>query len=995
MVTESDGAGIGETRPFKVLSPGTMISHYKIIEKIGEGGMGVVYKATDTKLGRTVALKFLPPRLLCDAEAKSRFEHEAKAASALNHPNIATIYEIEEVEGRCFMAMEYLEGGSLKGLLKTRDLSIKEVLGLALQIGEGLNAAHERGVVHRDIKPDNIMLAGKGLVKIMDFGLAKLKGVSRVTKAGTTVGTLQYMSPEQAQGKEVDRRSDLFSFGVILYEMIAGRRPFAGDTEAAVINSIINDTPEPMARYKVDVPEGLQRIVDRALAKDAGERYQHADDVVAELGHEKRLLETGMSTVTQVQEARPSSRSRLLRIVIPAGIAVVAALLLFVFEPFRVEMGPGEEASAQENSLAIMYFENMVDPEDTDRTAQMITTLLMTDLSESDYMYVISRQRLYDILKLLGKEDLKVIDRTVASEVAGKAGVKWILTGSILQIEPNMVLTSDISDASTGRILSTQRITSQPDEDLFAVVDRLSAAVKQDLALPSEARTEPDQPVARVTTSSPEAYRHYVEGIEYDLKFFVPEAIESFEKAVDYDSTFAMAHLELSLLQWGAEQSQQHLAWAVRYIDRASEREQYLIRSWEASFAGAPAQAAEILREAIDKYPDDKRLLFDLGVIYRSDMKRPTEAIEVFTRATEVDPLYVDAYNALAYMYDQIGDFDKSIRAIDKYVSIAPDEPNPYDTRGDLYAYAGRIDDARSSYEQAVRNEPGFLISVTKLGHMSMYEGRYEDAKRYYSRLASSPHGETRSQGRFWLAVIPAYQGRLDEALRTLTDGLTADRLDQYEGIFSAEKYRLKAELHAMRGEYDMAIAAAEQSCHDVRASHPTALALYRLYQIFTLAECKRFEEAERRAEAYRVDLKAGDSWGLKWYWISRAFIDVERGASDVAVLHVGKASEIEPIVYFIARATLARGYMGSDNLAGAVAELERALQRYDWDRMTLPTHSVRAHYLLGQAYEQSGWTNKAIEQYEEFLEIWKDADPGIPRVEDARRRLAVLKPSP
>ena len=243
MISQAGEGGFEETRSFRMMSAGTMISHYKIIEKTGEGGMGVVYKALDTKLDRTVALKFLPPRLLCDAEARARFEHEAKSASALNHNNITTIYEIDEVEGRCFIAMEYIDGKSIKELTREGSLSLDEIVDISLQMGRGLHAAHKKGVVHRDIKSDNIMVSTEGVVKIMDFGLAKLKGVTRLTRDGTTLGTLQYMSPEQASGQEVDRRSDIFSFGVILYEMVTGKLPFSGDNEAAIINSILNETP--------------------------------------------------------------------------------------------------------------------------------------------------------------------------------------------------------------------------------------------------------------------------------------------------------------------------------------------------------------------------------------------------------------------------------------------------------------------------------------------------------------------------------------------------------------------------------------------------------------------------------------------------------------------------------------------------------------------------------------------------------------------------------
>ncbi len=274
---------------------GKIISHYKILEKLGEGGMGVVYKAQDTKLDRIVALKFLPKHLLCDNEAKIRFGHEAKAASSLNHPNITTIHEIDEFEGECFIAMEYVEGKSLKELLKEKTLSLIEVLDIAHQICEGLTIAHEKGIVHRDIKSDNIMLTSRGQVKIMDFGLAKLRGVSKVTKTGSTLGTLAYMSPEQVQGIEADERSDIFSFGVVFYEIITSQLPFKGEHEAAIIYSILNEIPEPLARYKSDIPEELQKIIGKAMEKNRELRYQHVDDLCADLRKLRTEVETGMT----------------------------------------------------------------------------------------------------------------------------------------------------------------------------------------------------------------------------------------------------------------------------------------------------------------------------------------------------------------------------------------------------------------------------------------------------------------------------------------------------------------------------------------------------------------------------------------------------------------------------------------------------------------------------------------------------------------------------
>jgi tetratricopeptide (TPR) repeat protein/predicted Ser/Thr protein kinase len=966
-----------------------MISHYKIVEKIGEGGMGVVYKAQDTKLDRKVALKFLPPHLLCDTDARERFEQEAKAASALNHPNIATIHEIDEAEGRCFIAMEFLDGGLLKVPLKAGDLSLKRILDLAIQIGEGLNAAHEQGVTHRDMKPDNIMLTKKGLAKIMDFGLAKLKGAPRVTKTGTTLGTLQYMSPEQARGEEVDSRSDLFSFGVILYEMITGRLPFKGDNEAAIINSILNDTPEPLARFKADLPEGLQRIVDRALTKDPSERYQHADDMVAELRHEKRLMETGASTVTQTQATRPASRRRFLPILIPAAIAAVVILLIFIFEPFRVEMGPGREASARENSLAVMYFENMVDPEDRDRTAQMLTALLITDLSESEYLRVLSRQRLYDILSLLGKGDFSVIDKTVASQVADKAGVKWILTGSVLQTEPSITLVSEISDAETGEILASQRMTAGAGEELFSLVDRLSAQIKKDLSLPTEAKNEQDMPVANVTTHSQEAYRHYLEGHDYRFKHYFAEARESFEKALEFDSTFAMAYYQLSYLTGGSDRDEM-IARAVEYSDHGSWKERQFIEARAARVSDDTQTAIEKLKGILERYPDEKRALQTLGWIHREDLRQHEQAAFYLERVIEVDPLDKHIYNTLAYIYDRLGDFEKSIWAINKYIALAPDEANPYDSRGELYGYQGKLDLAAGSYRKALELKPDFYEALDGLGHTYIFKREYARAESCYQVLASCPSALWRSAGRTYHALVPLHQGKLVDALRALEHGMAIDRLEQ-QWMHFAYKRAFTAFVHAENGNFDLALETFEMVIEVARRANYDAPGYGREYKVQLLARAGDFEEAEEVAQALRRDIEEYDELDMGIYWHAAGWIDFEKGDHEASVAAFEKSLENEERSRW--RYMLGRAYLESGRLGEAVTTFEKLLSRYTDARLLfIPIEAVRAHYLLGLAYEQSGWNNKAIEQYEEFLDIWKAADPGFSEIEDARERLARLK---
>jgi serine/threonine protein kinase/tetratricopeptide (TPR) repeat protein len=964
---------------------GKTISHYKILEKLGEGGMGMVYKAGDTKLDRVVALKFLSKDLLFDEEAKTRFVHEAKAASALDHPNIATIYEIDEAEGECFISMAYIEGKSIQELIKERKIEgwdMGKIIDVGIQIAEGLSKAHQKGIVHRDIKSDNLMLTNEGLVKIMDFGLAKLKGITKLTQTGSTLGTVAYMSPEQAQGIEVDQRSDIFSFGVVLYEMITGQLPFKGEHEAAVIYSIVNETSEPLARYKANVPEGLQRIVDKALKKDLSTRYQSAVDVIADLKGLQKETTVGVL-------ARP--KKKLFPFLVPASIVFIILLLFLILKPFKVEVVPKKRAIAEENSLAIMYFENMVDPEDKDRIAQMITALLITDLSESQYMRVVSRQRLYDILKLLGKEDLKVIDRTVASEVAKKAGVKWIMTGNVFQIEPNMVLTSDISDATTGEILATQKISGEEGEDLFSVVDKLSVQIKDDLSLPEQAKSEPGKPIADVTTHSSEAYRYYLEGLDYGYKFYYVEAEKSFRKALEFDSTFAMAYYRLATLR-GDEKL---LAKAVEYSDKVSQKERFYIKTREAAAARDDERYLEGLRQIAKYYPEDKEVFLWLGSYYQEEQQFE-EAVRYYNKAIEIDPLYKLVYNMLAYVYYYIEDFDKSILAINKYISLAPDEANPYDTRADLYAYNGKIDQAIESYKKALKIKPDFYASLGKLGHSYLFKREYAKAESCYKELSCSTDKDTRSGGRTCLALIPLYQGKLEEALEVLDDGIAADRMEQSEGRQNADKHVLKGDVYEEKKNLHLALKEVEKGVEIRHRAYPDAVVNNRHCYVRLLAENNNFVKAEQVAEALKKDIEEKDHTLMYSYRYAVGCIEFSRGSFEVSAKHFTRAAEDvtgrSTVIYFQAHFMLARAYLDLGRLGEAVAEFEKLLLNHSFGRVYSTIWSVKTHYYLGLAYEKSGWNKKAIEQYEEFLEIWKDADPGIPEVEDAKERLKRLR---
>jgi serine/threonine protein kinase/predicted Zn-dependent protease len=961
---------------------GKTVSHYKILEKLGEGGMGVVYKAEDTKLKRTVALKFLPRELLCDSEAKARFIHEAQAASALNHPNITTIHEIDEVEGECFISMEYIEGRDIKELVEKKGLSIEEILKIAIQIAEGLSRAHQKDIVHRDIKSDNIMLTHDGLAKIMDFGLAKLKGMTKLTKTGSTLGTLQYMSPEQAQGIEVDQRSDIFSFGVVLYEMITGQLPFKGEHEAAIIYSIINETPEPLTRYKANVPERLQRIVDKTLEKDRNIRYQSAAEVIADL---KGLQKEAITAVIR------KPKKKLFPILIPASVVFILVLLFLILKPFKFEITPEKGAVARENALAIMYFENLVDKEDAERLGEIVTNLLITDLSESEYLRVVSSQRLYDILKLLGREGEKKIDREVATQVATKAGAKWMLLGNILQVKPRTVITTQLVDVESGQVQASQRITGEIKEDIFSLVDKLTVEIKKDLSLPAVAQKEPDPTVANVTTHSPEAYRYYLEGIEYRNKVYAKEAEESFRKALKYDSTFAMAYYQLTKM--GTDDWKEMLEKALKYSDKVSHKEKCYIKVLEIEYSEKKTgdDYVKELKELLKRYPEEKDALIMLGSYYIG-WRKFEQSLQHYNKAIEIDPLCKLAYNDLAYVYNEMGNFDKSIGAINKYISLAPDEANPYDTRGDLYAYNGKLDQAIESYKKALEIKPDFRATLEKLGHMYLFKREYAKAEScYYRELEFAPQSDRTwsSWVRILVSNILLYQGKLESGLQFLNDGIAADRVDKIGGWYIARKHLRKAGIYKEKNNLDLALKEVEKCLEIYREVSPDDKISYWPTYARYLAENKEFTKAEEVAEALKKNIK-GDQNLMHYWWLTIGLIELEKGNLEVSIINLKKATEANSS--FSYHHWLANAYLQAGRLDEAVAEFEKLLTRYDSERVWSPIASVKTYYLLGLAYDKSGWNKKAIEQYEEFLDIWKNADPGIKEVDDAKERLKKLK---
>ncbi len=975
------------TQAFVSLTKGTEIGRYRIIEKIGAGGMGEVYLAEDTELNRKVALKFLPYHFCQDEDCRIRFKREAQAVAGLDHGNIVTVYEVGEYMGRPFIAMQYIEAQSLSEIIKDKESGIDDVIGLAIQLCEGLREAHENGIVHRDVKPSNILISKRGRARLVDFGLAAVKGEDKLTKTGSTLGTAGYMSPEQIKGETVDHRSDLFSLGVVLYEMIAGRKPFEAEHEAAIQYNILHEQPEPLARYKKDMPEQLQQVIDRALDKDRETRYQSAAGMLADLKRLKKELESA-----RVAWHAGPTRTSIKKVLIPSLVLVVA-LAILLLKPWKLEIGPGQEATAIGNRLAIMNFVNVADNSDTGKFGEISADLLMTDLAESKYISVVSSQRLYDILRQLGHESQKGISRDVATGVAGKARARYLLTGSILQTEPNMVITSRLVDITTGDVIASQKVSGETGETIFAVVDKLSAAVKSDLSLPESAMAEPEIPVIDLTTNSLEAYKHYLEGQRLFYKGLYPESKLALRKAIALDSTFAMAYLPLATILAVDRDPEALLliSEANRLADKTTTRERLFIRALYAYFHKNYDESYNHLYELVEKYPDDKHAIYWLGWMTLHDRRQPEKAIEYFSKVLELDSLFMNAYDQMAKAHFDLNNYEKSLWYLDKYIDMNPDDVYPYFTRGKIHYYNRDFEKAIQDFEKSIQLKSDFYNSYVYLAPLYLKKDDFEKARFSYQILASDHENRARrSDARTGLALVSMFQGKLHEALTILNEGIRQDSLENaFHGAEGdmAHKYFFKAKIYLEKEYLDSALYFAEQcmnACSMVKTENELCFAQY--YVEF-LARAGEYSLAEQQADEMKRKLTdAGEPLGV--YWYTMACIEQSRNNFKEAENYIDKA--LETGRYFDYEYKKALICLAAEQAEMAIELfVDIQLNRIDeyW-----PLLMSRLDYYLGVAYELNGRNSKAIEQYVTFLNRWKNADPGIFEVDDAKKRVARLK---
>ncbi len=719
---------------------GRTILHYKILEKLGEGGMGVVYKAEDTKLKRDVAIKFLPHFISTDNEEIKRFEVEAQAAASLNHPNIAQIFSIEEVkntlgEPEIFMVMEYIEGKDLKKRLKENSISTDEAVKIAAQIVEGLEAAHKKGIIHRDIKSQNIMITKAGNVKILDFGLAKISGRSQLTKAGSTVGTIAYMSPEQATGEDIDNRTDIWAFGVVLYELLTDHQPFEAQYEQAIIYSILNEPPTPVEKYKENCPAFLVKIVNKCLVKNREERYQKISEVNNDL--QSAELDTDYSLKTKTLEIKKQDHNKLnlrkISTIVGVLIVIFALLVLVpdVGQNFKDIIG--WNPVPKEQHLVILPLVNIGGNANSQAFCDGLLETLSSNITQIEQF----RKSLWVV------PASEVIQNNIksVSEAYKRYGVNLAVTGSVQFIDKILKLNINLVDAKDLRQLNSSIINVNT-KDISSIDNK--AVIKLMEMIHVEMEPQLKDVLEAGKTNDPDAYEYYVQGIgklqQYQSSGNLEESIRLLKLAVQSDSNYALAYAGLGEAYWLNYELTRKSS-LVELAEKAANKGFALdssIASTNITLGiinngrGRYDYAVFHFKKALASEPSDAAAYRGLAKAYQS-LNKNMEAEATYKQAIQLKPDYWAGYNDLGVYYYYQGRYNEAVEQFKQVIQYTPNNYRGYVNLGAMYYSLDRLKDAQDMFEKSINAEPNYS-AYSNLGVLYYKENNFDKSVKMYEQ---------------------------------------------------------------------------------------------------------------------------------------------------------------------------------------------------------------------------------------------------------------------